>query len=45
VSDEVAKPSAENSRVEAYTPKEIQKALESLKLAGLESQILEALKK
>jgi len=45
VSDEVAKPSAENSRVEAYTPKEIQKALESLKLAGLGSQILEALKK
>ena len=45
VSDEVAKPSAENSRVEAYTPKEIQKALESLNLKGLESQILEALKK
>jgi hypothetical protein len=44
-SDEVAKPSAENSRVEAYTQKDIQKALESLKLAGLESQILEALKK
>jgi hypothetical protein len=44
-SDEVAKPSVENSRVEAYTQKDIQKALESLKLAGLESQILEALKK
>ena len=44
-SDEVAKPSAKNSRVEAYTPKDIQRALKTLKLTGLESQILEALKK
>ena len=33
------------ARVEAYTPKDIQRALKSLKLAGLESQILETLKK
>ena len=44
-SDEVAKPSAKNSRVESYTPKDIQRALKTLKLTGLESQILEALKK
>ncbi len=44
-SDEVAKPSGKESRVEAYTSKDIQRALETLKLTGLESQILEALKK
>lgn len=32
-------------KIEAYTPEDIQRALKSLKLAGLESQILEALKK
>ncbi|MEM4259431.1 MAG: hypothetical protein QXS38_01565 [Candidatus Pacearchaeota archaeon] len=32
-------------KIEAYTPKDIQRALKTLKLAGLESQILEALKK
>lgn len=44
-SDEVAKPARENSRVEAYTSKDIQRALKILKLTGLESQILETLKK
>jgi hypothetical protein len=32
-------------KIETYTPEDIQKALKTLKLAGLESQILEALKK
>jgi len=32
-------------KIETYTPKDIQKALKTLKLAGLESQILETLKK
>jgi hypothetical protein len=35
----------EAPKVESYTPKDIQNALKTLKLAGLESQILETLKK
>lgn len=41
-SAEGAKPA---KKLEAYTPKDIQKALKSLKLADLESQVLEALRK
>ncbi len=35
----------EAPKIEAYTPKDIQRVLKTLKLAGLESQILETLKK
>jgi hypothetical protein len=42
-SDEVAKPSAKNSRVEAYTSKNIRRALREMGHSELEGQLLEEL--
>ncbi|HLF53953.1 MAG TPA: hypothetical protein VI544_02130, partial [Candidatus Nanoarchaeia archaeon] len=42
---EVAKPKAKSSRVEAYTPAQLKKALKELKLSGLEKSIFKKLKR